>query len=123
MIVSLDPASSVPVYEQLIGQIQRLIASGRLPVGTRLPTIRQLASDLVVAPATISRVYDALASDGWVVGQRRRGTVVANRPPTAPLEEDLGQAMVTVAQAGKELGLGRDALHDLLDQSLDRLET
>jgi DNA-binding transcriptional regulator YhcF (GntR family) len=44
MIVRIDPASAVPVYEQIRAQIVLMVASGTLAPGTQLPTIRQLAS-------------------------------------------------------------------------------
>ena len=57
MIVEVDVASAVPPYEQLRSQIVDLVAVGSLPVGARLPPIRQLAGDLGLAPGTVARAY------------------------------------------------------------------
>ena len=52
VIITVDTASGVPPYEQIRDQVSRMIASGVLPPGTRLPTIQQLANDLQLAPGT-----------------------------------------------------------------------
>ena len=53
----LDAHSGVPVYRQLIDQVQAGIASGALMAGTQLPTVRQVAVDLAINPNTVSRAY------------------------------------------------------------------
>ncbi len=57
-----------------------LIAGGQLPVGARLPTIRQLAGDLGLAAGTVARAYRELEADGVLHTARRRGTVVVAPP-------------------------------------------
>ena len=77
MIVDVDTSSPTPPYEQLRVQIARMIDSGVLAEGARLPTIAQLANDLGLAPGTVARAYRELEADGLVVSRRRVGTVVA----------------------------------------------
>jgi DNA-binding transcriptional MocR family regulator len=60
--------------------VGRLISSGRLAVGDRLPTVRELASELGVSPATVSQAWQALGSVGLIVSRGRNGTFV--REPT-----------------------------------------
>jgi GntR family transcriptional regulator len=86
VIVEVDPSSPTPPYEQLRAQIAALIESGTLQVGDRLPTIRQLAGDLAVAPGTIARVYRELETAGLIAGHRRRGSFVAASPTSVALE-------------------------------------
>lgn len=81
--VWIDPESPVPPFEQLRSQLDAQIRSGRLAVGARLPTVRQLAADLALAKNTVVRAYRALERDGLVTGDRRRGTVVLERSPMA----------------------------------------
>ena len=76
--VEVNGASPVPPFEQLREQLARLIASGALAAGTRLPTVRQLASDLSLAPNTVARAYRELEAAGLVETHGRRGTLVAN---------------------------------------------
>ncbi len=59
----------------------RLISSGRVAPGERLPTVRDLASELGVSPATISHAWQALASAGLIVSRGRSGTFVRSQAP------------------------------------------
>ena len=76
MDLRIDATSSVPPYEQLRTQVAPQVADGRLPAGTRLPTVRQLAAELGVAANTVARAYRELEADGVVVTHGRRGTFV-----------------------------------------------
>ncbi len=68
----------MPVYEQVREQIKRMVASGTLQPGTRLPTIRQLATDLGLglAKGTIERAYELLDADTVIETKGRKGTFV-----------------------------------------------
>lgn len=83
MILEVDTASAVPPYDQIRAQLTSLITSGALPVGTRLPAIRQLAGDLGLAPGTVARTYGELEQAGLVATRGRHGTRV-----TAPTAAD-----------------------------------
>lgn len=72
-----DPESATPPFEQLRQQIAAAAASGELPAGTRLPTVRGLANEVGLAANTVARVYRELEADGVVVTEGRRGTFVA----------------------------------------------
>lgn len=76
MILSVDPGRALPVYEQVREQIKRMVASGTLQPGTRLPTIRQLATDLGLAKGTIERAYELLDADTVIETKGRKGTFV-----------------------------------------------
>ncbi|HEX4491728.1 MAG TPA: aminotransferase class I/II-fold pyridoxal phosphate-dependent enzyme [Acidimicrobiia bacterium] len=66
---------------ELSGGVERLVASGRLPAATRLPTVRELAATLGLSPTTVAASYRSLAQRGVVRGDGRRGTFVAAGPP------------------------------------------
>jgi DNA-binding transcriptional regulator YhcF (GntR family) len=87
MIVSIDPESTLPPYEQLRVQIAGLIGGGSLQPGARLPAVRQLAADLGLAPGTVARAYRELEDDGWIEGRGRHGTVVRPNRPVKPAEQ------------------------------------
>jgi GntR family transcriptional regulator len=76
-MITLDPASSIVPFEQVRGQITDLVRSGDLGGGQRLPSIRQLAADLRVAPGTVAKAYSILESEGLIETSRTRGTRVA----------------------------------------------
>ncbi|HEU4840419.1 MAG TPA: aminotransferase class I/II-fold pyridoxal phosphate-dependent enzyme, partial [Ilumatobacteraceae bacterium] len=67
---------------RIAGVIGRMITSGELPVGTRLPTVRELATRLGVSPTTVSEAWHSLAAVGAIEARGRNGTYV--RPPTGP---------------------------------------
>ncbi|HXS80411.1 MAG TPA: GntR family transcriptional regulator, partial [Gammaproteobacteria bacterium] len=67
----LKPHSGVPIYRQLLDQIRRMAASGHLPPGTELPSIRDLALKHAINPMTVSKVYTLLEAEG--VLERNRG--------------------------------------------------
>jgi DNA-binding transcriptional regulator YhcF (GntR family) len=73
----LDADSTVPPFEQLRIQIATRAASGDLPAGTRLPTVRALATDLGLAANTVAKAYRALETDGVITTEGRRGTFVS----------------------------------------------
>lgn len=75
----LDAHSGVPVYRQLINQVQAAIASGALATGDQLPTVRQVAVDLAINPNTVSRAYREMEIRGLLDTQQGTGTFVADR--------------------------------------------
>ena len=79
MIITVDPAAEAPPYAQVRSQMLDAIATGALPAGTRLPTIRQLAGDLGLANNTVARAYRELLADGVLESRGRRGTYVRDQ--------------------------------------------
>lgn len=75
----LDGHSGVPVYRQLIDQVQAAVASGMLASGDQLPTVRQVAVDLTINPNTVSRAYREMEIRGMLDTQQGTGTFVADR--------------------------------------------
>jgi len=75
----LDAHSGVPVYRQLIDQVQAAIASGALAIGVQLPTVRQVAVDLAINPNTVSRAYREMEIRGLLDTQQGTGTFISDR--------------------------------------------
>jgi GntR family transcriptional regulator len=76
----LDAHSGVPVYRQLIDQVQGALAAGRLKAGDQLPTIRQVAVDLAINPNTVTRAYREMEIRGMLETQQGTGTFIAEQP-------------------------------------------
>lgn len=76
-MIVIDPASPTPPFEQLRAQYVAAIASGELPPGSRLPTVRRLAGDLGLAPGTVARAYRELETAGLIETRGRHGTFVS----------------------------------------------
>jgi DNA-binding transcriptional MocR family regulator len=66
-----------PRYAALAGRIRRLVADGRVPLGTRLPAERELATALAVSRATVTAAYTRLREDGWATARQGAGTFAA----------------------------------------------
>jgi DNA-binding transcriptional MocR family regulator len=97
-MISFDPDSPVPPYEQIRAQVAELVRTGRMPAGERLPTVRRLAADLGLAANTVARAYRELERDGLVATRGRNGTVVASAAA--------GSAEVSPSGAGAGAGTG-----------------
>ncbi|HEX6345370.1 GntR family transcriptional regulator [Umezawaea sp.] len=76
-MITIDPESPVPPFEQVRAEFARRIANRELAVGARLPTVRALAADLGLAVNTIARAYRELEEAGLIETRGRAGTVVS----------------------------------------------
>ncbi len=77
----LDEHSGVPVYRQLIDQVQAAIAINSLRPGDQLPTVRHVAVSLAINPNTVSRAYREMEIRGILDTQQGTGTFIADRQP------------------------------------------
>jgi GntR family transcriptional regulator len=78
MQIRIDNASDRPVYQQIIDQVKRDIALGRLGKDEKLPTVRQLAGQLAINPNTIAKAYQQLEREGIITTRPGSGAFVAN---------------------------------------------
>jgi DNA-binding transcriptional regulator YhcF (GntR family) len=78
--LTLDTASGVPIYRQIVDWVKVRVAGGGLAPGEQLPTVRQMAVDLHVNVNTVSRAYLDLERMGVVVALQGKGTFVSARP-------------------------------------------
>ena len=115
----LKPHSGVPIYRQLSEQIRRMAASGQLPPGTELPSIRDLALQHAINPMTVSKVYALLEAEGVLERNRGKPMTVAKptrtQAPVAKRLEQLEPHVEQVALAARQLELAENdvvkALH------------
>lgn len=114
MIVRIDSASPVPAFEQIRSQVAAMIGSSILKTGTRLPTIRQLAKDLQVAPGTVARAYQELERTGAIVTKGRHGTLVAEAAAVERSETDIERAAEELAVHAYQLGMSVDQATEAL---------
>ena len=112
----LKPHSGVPIYRQLLDQIRRMAASGQLPPGTELPSIRDLALKHAINPMTVSKVYALLEAEG--VLERNRGKPMTIAKP-ARAQSPVGKRLEQLPGPGRHFHAGHpghrshrlDALH------------
>ena len=78
-MILLDYRDSRPIYEQVQDGLRRLMVSGVLQEGEKLPSVRALAGQLAINPNTIQRAYEALEREGYVYSIGGKGSFVAPR--------------------------------------------
>lgn len=107
-ILTVDLSRPQPVYLQIADQIRAALVAGELRPGDRLPSVRQLASDLHVHHNTVALAYRLLAQEGWLElrrgrGARVRGRTGAQRPEAATrgkVRQELESVLARAAAAG-----------------------
>lgn len=72
----VTPGDEAPIYRQIVRQVSDAVASGSLAPGAQLPSLRELAKRLVVAPLTVKKAYDSLEAQGLIESRRGQGTFV-----------------------------------------------
>lgn len=113
MLLDLDPASPVPIYQQVVDGIRRLVAVGALRSGDQVPTVRDLAAQLRVNRNTVARAIQDLEAQGVVRTRVGQGTFIAaaaEEAAGASREGLLGEAIDRLITEARQLGV---ALQDL----------
>lgn len=124
--VDVDTSSATPIWRQIEDAVRRQVASGRLPVGTAVPSVRELARALRINPATVSKAYRRLTDAGLLTVRRGEGTFVAELPAGDRSEERLrlladGAAVFTgVARA---IGAGRREALRAVEKAWDDVDS
>jgi GntR family transcriptional regulator len=77
----IDPRDAVPIWKQIEDSVRRMVAAGALSPGAPVPSVRDLARDLGVNPATVSKAYQRLCDAGVLEVRRGAGTFVSDAPP------------------------------------------
>ncbi len=118
----LDPRSGVPIYLQLKERIRHQVTSGRLPPGTRLPTVRELAVELRINANTVSRVYSELQREGYLEARQGSGTYVrqVGRDLREARRDRLRELLREIVAEGLNLGYTREELIAALKAEIDR---
>ena len=117
MIIQIEHNAPVPIYEQLIAEIQGMIESGQLSENDSLPSIRQLASQLDVAINTVARAYQELERKGLIVGNGRKGTFVKRQITKPALTRELKDIIIAMIQQGHD----RKDIERVFNSHLDQI--
>jgi GntR family transcriptional regulator len=75
--LDIDPTAATPIWRQIEDALRRQVVSGRMPEGTAIPSVRELARTLRINPATVSKAYRRLTDAGLLTVRRGEGTFVA----------------------------------------------
>jgi GntR family transcriptional regulator len=116
----LDNGSGVPVYRQLIDQVQAGIATGTLTVGHQIPTVRQVAVDLAINPNTVMRAYRELEIRGVLDTQQGTGTFIAAQRPQIDDDDRARRLDQLIDEFAARAGAGGFTLAEILDALKER---
>jgi GntR family transcriptional regulator len=120
---TLDMQSGVPVYRQIIDQVQAGVATGALGPGNQLPTVRQVAVDLAINPNTVLRAYRELEIRGVLETQQGTGTFISQRQVRPDDSERERQLEQLVSEFVARAGAGGFTLEDVAEVLFDRYPT
>ena len=115
-MLSIDPRSATPPFEQLRLQLMEQVRSGELAAGAKLPTVRRLADDLGLAPNTVARCYRELERDGFIETRGRNGSFVSAQGDAA--EQQAQVAARAYADRIRQLGVSPEAALDWVTAAL-----
>lgn len=124
--LSVDFSSATPIWSQIEENLRRLIASGALTPGAPVPSVRDLARDLKINPATVAKAYQRLADAGVLAVKRGEGTFVADAPPAMTRSERvriLRESADRYATVAASLGLRAEDAREELAAAWRRLES
>ena len=103
----IDVADSTTIWSQIEEGLRRLVASGALAPGAAIPSVRDLARELAINPATVAKAYQRLVEAGVLTVKRGEGTYVADSPPAMSREKRhraLAEGAVRYASLAATLG-------------------
>lgn len=121
MFRQIDPRSPIPLYVQIANRLRVAIATGEMPPGEALPSVRNLASVIRVNPATVVQAYRELEYAGVVESRQGAGTFVRELPDTKRASERKREAQRLVRdllQQASNLGVSNEDLEHALRAEL-----
>lgn len=121
-VLVVDVDSDVPIVQQIVNGLRRLLVGGELAPGDALPSSRALARDLGVHFNTVAQAYRTLEAEGWLSLKRRAGTVVLNRPTpelgahrTRVLAQRFADELRDLSTRYEALGLDRRSQYEAVE--------
>src|SRR5699024_10529743 len=108
MKIIINTSLMVPIYEQIVDQIKKLIRRGELKANDSLPSVRALSRELKISALTVKKAYDHLESEGFTVTVHGKGTYVAAVNAELLLEEqkkELEADLERAIQKGRRCGI------------------
>jgi len=114
-LITLDYRDARPIYEQVKDGLRRLIVSGAIADGEKLPSVRQLASTLAINPNTIQRAYNELESEGYAASVPGKGSfaVLGGRERDDTRRRALCETLRETAAELRAMGVSRSEIEAL----------
>ena len=126
MFDRVNPRDPTPLYAQIADGVRVAIARGELTAGNPLPSVRQLATELRINPATVSQAYRQLETEGLVDMRQGAGSFVAEVAPDRRHRERITRLRAAVRELlaeGVRLGLTPHDVRTTFDSELERIKS
>ena len=120
----IDPRDPRPIWRQIEEGVEHLVARGYWPLGAVVPSVRDLAGDLQVNPATVSKAYQRLTDAGVLTVRRGEGTFVSETPPPTSDSRRNGrlrEEALRYASLAATMGASREELLQTLEAAWSEL--
>ena len=116
MIIRIDELSDVPIYQQLRNQIVMGISSGELKSGEKLPTVRDLALEMGINTMTVSKAYQLLKTEGYIMTDRKNGARIRTEIKKEASVSDANKSeLKRIVSEARISGVEKQELIDLVD--------
>lgn len=122
MRIIINSSLMVPIYEQIVEQIKKLICQGELQENDNLPSVRSLSKELKISALTVKKAYDTLEEEGFTVTVHGKGTYVAATNKEILLEEQKKEVeadLELAIQKGRRYGIDVEELRSLFELILE----
>ena len=117
-MISLNYRDSRPIYEQIKDGLRKLIVTGALRTGEKLPSVRALATQLSINPNTIQRAYNELEGEGYIYSIPGKGSFAAgNTGADEARRKELTEKLRELAAELKYLGVTGEELAALVSEA------
>ena len=117
-LFSLNTASGIPIYRQLIDQIKQAIRMNLLQAGQQLPSVRTFASSLQINPMTISKAFAQLEIEGVLIRKRGIGMLVAQVKKSSAITENIEKPLNEFIKNARKENLSDAEISTLVQQYL-----
>jgi GntR family transcriptional regulator len=122
-MIKINESSPIPIYLQIVEEIRRMILGKTFETDDRLPSIRQVATDLKVNPNTVAKAFQELESRGLIYFKRGQGAFVAQlsqEEQKMRIIQDLNQKFSEIVKIALEMGLNRAEISRLFNDVLNK---
>lgn len=117
-MISINYRDSKPIYLQIKDSLRRLILTGTLPAGSKLPSVRSLASSLAINPNTIQRAYRELEAEGFIFSIAGKGSFAADMKQLQTSEQAAAvERLLADVQELYRLGYDRARILSLIEEA------
>jgi GntR family transcriptional regulator len=122
MIIRVDTDSTVPIFEQIIAEVKAAVARGAAAPGEVIPSVRQMAAQVLVNPNTVARAYRELEREGIVYTRKGLGVFISEGAAKLSRNDrryEIERRFTEIVAEGRRSGLSDTEIHDALRRALN----